>query len=203
MSVGIPRSADLGETDPENLVELAHPRLKAGRAALAESPRGRVTPHHRFLFRLHLDRIDALNKAVRDLEARMGESLASFRGQVEHLKTIPGVSDTVAQTGREAQRQRDVQGRARSRRPAACATAGRPGGHLHELAAHGHPGEPPGVPDEEIGSELSKNLQVVAARSAASPVAAKVCRWRASPRRDTRRSRPASRSCTAGHIPAT
>jgi transposase len=86
-----------GETDPEKLVELAHPRLKAGRAALVEALRGRVTQHHRFLFRLHLDQIDSLNKAVRDLEARMGEALTPFRGQVEHLKTIPGVSDTVAQ----------------------------------------------------------------------------------------------------------
>jgi transposase len=85
-----------GETDPEKLVELAHPRLKAGRAALVEALRGRVTPHHRFLFQLHLDQIDSLNKAVRDLEARMGEALTPFRGQVEHLKTIPGVSDTVA-----------------------------------------------------------------------------------------------------------
>lgn len=86
-----------GETDPEKLVELAHPSLKAGRAALVEALRGRVTPHHRFLFQLHLDQIDSLNKAVRDLEARMGESLTPFRGQVEHLKTIPGVSDTVDQ----------------------------------------------------------------------------------------------------------
>ena len=86
-----------GETDPEKLVELAHPRLMAGRKALVEALRGRVTQHHRFLLQLHLDQIDSLNKAVRELEARMGEALAPFRGQVEHLKTIPGVSDTVAQ----------------------------------------------------------------------------------------------------------
>lgn len=85
-----------GETDPEKLVELAHPRLRAGRKELVEALRGRVTPHHRFLLQLHLDQINALDKAVRELEARMGEALAPFRNQVEHLKTIPGVSDTVA-----------------------------------------------------------------------------------------------------------
>ena len=86
-----------GETNPEKLVELAHPRLQAGRSKLLEALRGRVTPHHRFLLKLHLDQIDSLEHAVRDLEARMGEALAPFREQVAHLKTIPGVSDVVAQ----------------------------------------------------------------------------------------------------------
>jgi transposase len=86
-----------GETDPEKLVELAHPRLRAGRSTLVEALRGRVTQHHRFLLELHLSQIDSLDKAVRGLEARMGDALAPFRAQVEHLKTIPGVSDTVAQ----------------------------------------------------------------------------------------------------------
>jgi transposase len=85
-----------GETDPEQLASLAHPSIKAGRKELVESLRGRVTAHHRFLLKLHLDQIDSLDKAVRELEARMGDALAPFRQQVEHLKTIPGVSDTVA-----------------------------------------------------------------------------------------------------------
>jgi transposase len=86
-----------GETDPKKLAALAHPRLQAGRSRLVEALRGRVTAHHRFMLKLHLEQIDSLEKAVRELEARMGDALAPFRGQVEHLKTIPGVSDTVAQ----------------------------------------------------------------------------------------------------------
>jgi len=85
-----------GETDPEKLAKLAHPRLQATHKDLVEALRGRVTAHHRFLLRLHLDQIDSLDKAVRELEARIGDALAPFRGQVENLKTIPGVSDTVA-----------------------------------------------------------------------------------------------------------
>jgi len=86
-----------GETDPEKLAKLAHPRLQVGRRQLVEALRGRITPHHQFLLQLHLAQIDALEKAVRDLEARMGDALAPFRDQIETLKTIPGVSDTVAQ----------------------------------------------------------------------------------------------------------
>jgi transposase len=86
-----------GETDPKKLAELAHPRLQAGRSKLVEALRGQVTPHHRFLLKLHLGQIDSLDQAVRELEARMGDALEPFREHVEHLKTIPGVSDTVAQ----------------------------------------------------------------------------------------------------------
>ncbi len=85
-----------GESDPEKLVALTAGRLKAKHGDLVEALRGRVTRHHRFLLKLHLEQIDALDKAVRDVEARMGDSLAPFREQVQLLKTIPGVSDIVA-----------------------------------------------------------------------------------------------------------
>lgn len=85
-----------GETDPERLVELAQGRLKAPRAELVEALRGHVRDHHRFLIRLHLEQIDALNKAVRELEARVSEQLEPFRKNVELLTTIPGISDTAA-----------------------------------------------------------------------------------------------------------
>jgi transposase len=86
-----------GETDPDKLASLANYRVKASRKQLAEALRGRVTAHHRFLLKLHLDQITSLEHAVRDLEARMGDALAPFREPIEHLKTIPGVSETVAQ----------------------------------------------------------------------------------------------------------
>lgn len=86
-----------GDDDPEKLAALAHPRIQASHRDLVEALRGRVTPHHRFLLRLHLEQIDALQRAVGELEARMGEALAPFREQVALLTTIPGVSDIVAQ----------------------------------------------------------------------------------------------------------
>jgi transposase len=85
-----------GETDPEKLVELTHGRLKAPREALVEALRGNMRDHHRFLIKLHLDQVDALNTAVRELEARVEEHLGPFRRNVEILTTIPGVSDVAA-----------------------------------------------------------------------------------------------------------
>jgi transposase len=85
-----------GETNPDRLAELARGRLKASRADLAAALHGRVTAHHRFLLQLHLAQIDALEGAVRAVEARLGDALAPFRAAVDRLITMPGVSETVA-----------------------------------------------------------------------------------------------------------
>jgi transposase len=85
-----------GEIDPEKLVDLASSRLKAPRKELVEALRGHVRPHHRFLLKLHLDQIDALDHAVREVEARLGDALQPFRDLEGLLMTIPGVSETTA-----------------------------------------------------------------------------------------------------------
>lgn len=85
-----------GETDPEKLVELTSGRLKAPRETLVEALRGNVRDHHRFLIKLHIDQVDALNKAVRELEARVDEHLDPFRKNVEVLMTMPGISEVAA-----------------------------------------------------------------------------------------------------------
>jgi transposase len=86
-----------GETDPERLADLTTGRLKAPRKDLVEALRGNLRPHHRFLLKLHLDQIDALDRAVREVEARLGEALEPFRDLEELLVTIPGVSRTTAE----------------------------------------------------------------------------------------------------------
>jgi transposase len=85
-----------GEQDPERLADLVHGRLKASRAELVAALHGRVTAHHRFLLQLHLTHVDALERAVREVEARLGEALAPFRSALDRLITMPGVSETVA-----------------------------------------------------------------------------------------------------------
>ena len=85
-----------GETDPGRLADLSTGRLKASRATLVDALHGRVTAHHRFMLRLHLGQIDALEQAVREVEARIGDRLGPFRAAVQHLTTMPGVSETVA-----------------------------------------------------------------------------------------------------------
>jgi len=86
-----------GESDPEKLADLAGKRLRASREQIVEALRGRVQEHHRFMLKLHLEQIKALQGAVEQIERRLGERLAPFREDVKLQVTIPGVSDTVAQ----------------------------------------------------------------------------------------------------------
>src|SRR5262245_60987506 len=85
-----------GEIQPERLAALVSGKVKASRAELAAALYGRVTAHHRFMLKLHLGQIEALEVAVRDVEARLGEVLAPFRVAVDYLIIMPGVSETVA-----------------------------------------------------------------------------------------------------------
>ncbi|HYI13620.1 MAG TPA: IS110 family transposase [Thermoanaerobaculia bacterium] len=85
-----------GETDPHRLADLTRGRLKATRADLLDALHGRVTDHHRFLIKLHLTQLDALETAVATIEARIGDALGPFRAAVRLLTTMPGLSETTA-----------------------------------------------------------------------------------------------------------
>jgi transposase len=57
-----------------------------------------VREHHRFLLRLHLTQIEAIEEGLRTVDARLESLLTPLRDVVERLSTIPGVSTLVAQT---------------------------------------------------------------------------------------------------------
>jgi len=59
--------------------------------------RGRVKRQHRFLLRLHLQQIDALDAGIADIDREADAALACFRDAVKQLSTIPGVSELSAQ----------------------------------------------------------------------------------------------------------
>ena len=86
-----------GQTDPEALAALADGRLKATPAELEASLRGRVTDHHRFLLRLHLDQLDALDAAIARIDQEVDSNVEPFRVAIELLSTIPGVSSLAAE----------------------------------------------------------------------------------------------------------
>src|SRR5437763_8086869 len=81
-----------GETDPAKLAALAHWKVRASAATLREALHGRIKRHHRFLLRLHLQQIDALDAGIGDIDREADAALACFRDAVKQLRTIPGVS---------------------------------------------------------------------------------------------------------------
>jgi transposase len=87
-----------GERDPAKLASLADRRLKASQQTLRQVLRGRVTAQHRFLLRLHLDQIDALDAAIARIDREVEASIAPFRTAVEQVITVPGIKSLAAQT---------------------------------------------------------------------------------------------------------
>src|SRR5205814_10677555 len=86
-----------GKTKPEELVAATTGRLHASDATLREALRGRIRAPHRFLIRLHLEQFEAIERAIAELDGEVGALLEPFRAKAERLKTIPGVSNVVAQ----------------------------------------------------------------------------------------------------------
>jgi transposase len=78
-----------GQSDPEQLAQLAHRRIKASPEELCEALRVRVTRHHRFLLGLHLQQIDAIDVAIAAIDQEVDAQVEPFRTTVRLLTTIP------------------------------------------------------------------------------------------------------------------
>ena len=87
-----------GQTDPAVLAGLANRRIRATREELREALRGRLTAHHRFLLQLHLEQIDALDRAIARIDEEVKTDLDSFREATQIVTTVPGFDDLSAQS---------------------------------------------------------------------------------------------------------
>src|SRR5207247_8869320 len=88
-----------GHSDPERLASCITTRVKASRAELLEALRGHVSAHHRFMLKLHLGHIDALDQAVAAIEKEVGLGLEPCRQAAHLLSTVPGLSTVRPQLG--------------------------------------------------------------------------------------------------------
>ena len=85
-----------GQTMPQALASLAHRRIHASTDELEASLRGRVTRHHRFLLKLHLDQIDAFDTTIAAIDKEVDGNVEPFRAAIEMLSAIPGVGELSA-----------------------------------------------------------------------------------------------------------
>jgi transposase len=85
-----------GHTDPESLLACVSLRVKASRAELLEALRGHINAHHRFMLKLHLGHIDALDRAIASIEQEVGLGLEPFRQAAKLVSTVPGISEVVS-----------------------------------------------------------------------------------------------------------
>ena len=85
-----------GESDPEKLAALVHPRVKAKRQTLVEALQGRLSLQQRQLLRMHLHLIETIETAISELDLQIAKAVEPFRHIVERLKDVPGLSDISA-----------------------------------------------------------------------------------------------------------
>src|SRR3984893_18453648 len=86
-----------GETDPNVLAALAHRRIKATPSELEAALRGRVTAHHRFMLRLELCHMAAVDEAIPRSDKEVEANVEPFRTAIQILSTVPGISQLSAE----------------------------------------------------------------------------------------------------------
>jgi transposase len=91
------RALIAGTTDPAQLAELARGRLRSKIESLRQALWGRVTEHHRFLLRVHLEHYEQLEGLAGQFSQRIEEKLLPFAQEMALLQTIPGIAQRTAE----------------------------------------------------------------------------------------------------------
>jgi transposase len=87
-----------GERDPKVLSQLARSRMRTKIGSLQEAFVGRFSDHHAFLLATMLAHIDALDRDIAAVDARIEDLLAPFADALARLDAIPGIGRTAAAT---------------------------------------------------------------------------------------------------------
>jgi transposase len=85
-----------GKASPQEMAQLAKGRLRKRIAHLEPALEGKLQPHHRFLLKLQLDRLQAVEEDLTTLERHIQEKLQPYAAQLALLQEIPGVDWTLA-----------------------------------------------------------------------------------------------------------
>jgi len=80
----------------EEIAAMARGKLKRKVDKLVEALNGRMTDHHRFLLRLHLNDIAFLADQVEEIDRQIQKCMIPFRKEEALILTIPGVNKTSA-----------------------------------------------------------------------------------------------------------
>jgi len=87
-----------GETDTDKLASLGYGSMKKKRAALSASMTGSLGDQDRFLLKLCLRRLKALEADIAAIDKKAAKQLKPYRAEFDALQEIPGVGDSVAAT---------------------------------------------------------------------------------------------------------
>jgi transposase len=86
-----------GESDARTLADMAKGKMRSKIPDLAQALEGHFDAHHAQLARSLLDRIDRVERAMRELDLAIAAACLPWAHELELLQTIPGVGPKVAQ----------------------------------------------------------------------------------------------------------
>jgi transposase len=80
----------------EEISEMAKGKLKRKVSLLEKALNGRLTDHHRFLLRMHLENIQYLAKQIKELDEEIRKKMIPFQNESDLIQTLPGISEVSA-----------------------------------------------------------------------------------------------------------
>jgi transposase len=85
-----------GEKDPERLVALVDPHVRASRQELIEALQGELTPQQRRLLKMHLQLIENVEGAINQVDRDIAKAVRPFRELLTRIEEMPGFSTVSA-----------------------------------------------------------------------------------------------------------
>jgi len=82
-----------GEKDPERLVALVDPHVKASRRELMEALEGELTSQQRRLLKMHLQLVENLEASIAEIDRDIEKAVRPFRDILDRIDEMPGWSD--------------------------------------------------------------------------------------------------------------
>jgi len=83
---------DKDSLSKEEITDMARGKLKSKVDQLVEALNGKVTDHHRFLLKLHLNNIAFLADQVQEIDEQIQKLMIPFQKEESLIQTIPGIS---------------------------------------------------------------------------------------------------------------
>jgi transposase len=80
----------------EEISQLAKGSLKKKVALLEKALNGKVTDHHRFLLKMHLENLDHLARQIEKIDEEIERKMIPFQKEAKLIQTIPGISKVSA-----------------------------------------------------------------------------------------------------------
>jgi len=80
----------------EEIKAMVHGKLRCKIDQLVEALNGKLTDHHRFLLKFHLENIAFMAEQIQELDEEIAKRMIPFQKESHLIQTIPGISTTTA-----------------------------------------------------------------------------------------------------------